>query len=104
MRPSFLRGFICYTCFVEAEVVSGAECKNALLDRICSVKWSETYAVQLVSVLREVPMAEEQAVFVMNKALRQLSNVQMNELPALVYQLFLLSRQVCTRLPDIGTF
>ncbi|XP_071497957.1 Fanconi anemia group I protein-like [Diadema antillarum] len=71
--------------------MSGKEFKDHLLNNLCSCRWEARCAIHLASVFREVTLSSDQLKFVINKLLRMLKYVEVQELPPLVYQLLLLS-------------
>eukprot|EP00057_Strongylocentrotus_purpuratus_P022740 XP_011677214.1 PREDICTED: Fanconi anemia group I protein [Strongylocentrotus purpuratus] len=71
--------------------MSGQEFKDHLLNNFCSCRWESQCAIHLASVFREIPLSSDQLQFVINKLLRVLKHVDLQELPPLVYQLLLLS-------------
>nr|XP_054766661.1 Fanconi anemia group I protein-like [Lytechinus pictus] len=71
--------------------MSGQEFKDHLLNNFCSCRWESQCAIHLASVFREIPLSSDQLQFVINKLLRVMKHVDLQELPPLVYQLLLLS-------------
>ncbi|KAJ2843735.1 hypothetical protein IWW36_005448, partial [Coemansia brasiliensis] len=72
---------------------TGAELKAYWIDSACSYKWHGQAAVRISAGLRETTLSTGQIETVGRRILRQLDAVsELNELPAMVYQLLLLSR------------
>jgi len=59
--------------------------------------------LHVMSMLRDISLSSDELSHVIAKSLRQLTEVEQNELPPLVYQLLLLSAKVCTTLPRCVT-
>ena len=49
-----------------------------------------------MSMMRDIALSSEELSHVIAKSMRQLTEMDQNELPPLVYQLLLLSAKVCT--------
>ncbi|KAJ2628579.1 hypothetical protein H4R22_003803 [Coemansia sp. RSA 1290] len=72
---------------------TGAELKAYWIDSACSYKWHGQAAARISAGLRETALSTSQIEIVGRRILRQLNAVsELNELPAMVYQLLLLSR------------
>ncbi|XP_076972357.1 Fanconi anemia group I protein-like [Tamandua tetradactyla] len=71
--------------------LSGEEYKKQLVNALCSGRWDQQYIIQLTSIFKDVPLAAEEVEFVMEKVLRMLSKMNLQEIPPLVYQLLVLS-------------
>ena len=51
--------------------------------------------IHLAAMFRDVPLTSEELRFVIEKIVRLFRDVEMSDMPALVYQLLLLSTKVC---------
>ncbi|XP_058150652.1 Fanconi anemia group I protein isoform X2 [Dasypus novemcinctus] len=71
--------------------LSGEECKKQLVNTLCSGRWDEQYVIQLTSIFKDVPLTAEEVEFVMEKVLKMFSQLNLQEIPPLVYQLLVLS-------------
>ncbi|XP_060116244.1 Fanconi anemia group I protein isoform X1 [Heteronotia binoei] len=71
--------------------LSGGELKKQLINTLCSSRWSHQCVIHLTSMFRDVPLSGEELQFVVEKVLRMLPKVDLQEIPPLVYQLLLLS-------------
>ncbi|XP_062944842.1 Fanconi anemia group I protein isoform X2 [Cynocephalus volans] len=71
--------------------LSGEECKKHLINILCSGRWDQQYVIQLTSMFKDVPLTAEEVEFVVEKVLRMLSKLNLQEIPPLVYQLLVLS-------------
>ncbi|XP_055969830.1 Fanconi anemia group I protein [Sorex fumeus] len=71
--------------------LSGAECKKQLISSLCAGRWSGYHTIQLISMFKDVPLTEEELDFVVGKALKMFSEMKLQEVPPLVYQLLLLT-------------
>ncbi|XP_007479412.1 Fanconi anemia group I protein isoform X2 [Monodelphis domestica] len=71
--------------------LNGEEYKKQLINTLCSSRWDQQFVIQLTSMFRDVPLSIEELEFVVEKVLRMLSKLDLQEIPPLVYQLLLLS-------------
>jgi len=71
--------------------MAGQEYKRHLLNTLCSSRWDPQCAIHLAAVFRDVPMTSDELRFVMEKIVRAMRDLDLQELPPLVYQLLLLS-------------
>uniref|UniRef100_A0A7N4NNB5 FA complementation group I n=1 Tax=Sarcophilus harrisii TaxID=9305 RepID=A0A7N4NNB5_SARHA len=71
--------------------LNGEEYKKQLINTLCSSRWDQQFVIQLTSMFRDVPLSIEELEFVVEKVLRLLSKLDLQEIPPLVYQLLLLS-------------
>ncbi|KAJ2315191.1 hypothetical protein H4S02_000382 [Coemansia sp. RSA 2611] len=72
---------------------TGAELKAYWIESACTCKWHAQAAVRISAALRETALSAAQVERVAGRVLRQLDHVaELAELPAMVYQLLLLSR------------
>ncbi|KAI8318898.1 hypothetical protein GQ54DRAFT_335988 [Martensiomyces pterosporus] len=71
---------------------TGSALKAYWVESACSCRWDPKSSVALCALLREIVLSERQIELVANRMLRQLKLVDMNELPAMVYQLLLFAR------------
>ncbi|KAL1915527.1 uncharacterized protein VTP21DRAFT_6651 [Calcarisporiella thermophila] len=75
------------------EQLTGEAYANFIISRICTAKWPPTLVVTLANIFREIPLTDDQTRMVVEKVIKSLSVVDVNEIPPLVYQLFLLSQK-----------
>ncbi|KAM4747808.1 Fanconi anemia group I protein [Rhinophrynus dorsalis] len=71
--------------------ITGEECKKQLVNSLCSSRWDPQCVIHLTSMFRDVTLSTEELQFVVEKVLRMLSKLDLQEMPPLVYQLLLLS-------------
>uniref|UniRef100_A0A670K3E3 FA complementation group I n=1 Tax=Podarcis muralis TaxID=64176 RepID=A0A670K3E3_PODMU len=71
--------------------LSGEEFKKQLINTLCSSRWSPQHVIHLSSMFRDIPLSAEELQFVVEKVLRMFSQLDLQEIPPLVYQLLLLS-------------
>ena len=79
---------------IAGEARSGPHLKAFLLNRLCSGAWPSNAVIRLANAFRMVEMTPEQLRFALDKLLRSLNEIALEEMPALVYQLLLLSSKV----------
>ncbi|XP_044135412.1 Fanconi anemia group I protein isoform X1 [Bufo gargarizans] len=71
--------------------ITGEECKKQIINSLCSSRWDPKCVIFLTSMFRDVLLSTEELQFVVEKVLRLLSKVDLQEMPPLVYQLLLIS-------------
>ncbi|OCT89735.1 FA complementation group I L homeolog isoform X1 [Xenopus laevis] len=71
--------------------LTGEEFKKQLINSLCSSRWDPQSVIFLTSMFRDVSLSAEELQFVVEKVLRMLSKLDLQEMPPLVYQLLLLS-------------
>ena len=68
-------------------------------------RWDAGSVVHLAAMFKDVPMTQDELQFVIEKLLRLLGELDLQELPPLVYQLLILASKVsqlkCSRTVDI---
>ncbi|XP_014667582.1 PREDICTED: Fanconi anemia group I protein-like isoform X2 [Priapulus caudatus] len=69
----------------------GAEYKSHVLNRLCSARWDAELVIQLTTMFRDIDMSSEELRFVIEKLVRMFGDLELQKLPAVVYQLLLLS-------------
>uniref|UniRef100_A0A8C9ZZA6 FA complementation group I n=1 Tax=Sander lucioperca TaxID=283035 RepID=A0A8C9ZZA6_SANLU len=74
--------------------LSGEEYKKQLINSLCS---SSQYFFVSVSDFRDVPLSLEELQFLVEKVLRMITKLDLQEIPPLVYQLLLLSAKGCKK-------
>ncbi|XP_011270486.1 hypothetical protein, variant [Capsaspora owczarzaki ATCC 30864] len=74
-----------------AKGMAGAEFKSLIVNQICSCRWDDMAVTPLVATFRRLPLTEEELHFFVEKVIRRLKEIALIELPALVYQLLVLS-------------
>ena len=60
--------------------------------------------IHLAAMFRDVPLTSEELRFVIEKIVRLFRDVEMSDMPALVYQLLLLSTKVCCKVVSISSY
>ncbi|XP_004577990.2 Fanconi anemia group I protein [Ochotona princeps] len=73
------------------EELNGEECKKQLINTLCSSRWNQEYVIRLTSMFKDVPLTAEEVEIVVEKVLRILPKLNLQEIPALVYQLLVVS-------------
>ena len=58
------------------------------------LRWNSGSVVHLASMFKDVPMTEDELQFVIEKLMRLLGELDLQELPPLVYQLLILASKV----------
>nr|DBA31989.1 TPA: hypothetical protein GDO54_007741 [Pyxicephalus adspersus] len=71
--------------------LTGEECKKQIINSLCSSRWDPKCVIFLTSMFRDVLLSTEELQFVVEKVLRLLAKMDLQEMPPLVYQLLLLS-------------
>ncbi|KAJ2744079.1 hypothetical protein GGI20_003250 [Coemansia sp. BCRC 34301] len=71
---------------------TGLALKSYWVGSACSYRWDPKASVAVCALLREIALSERQVELVANRMLRQLRLAELNELPAMVYQLLLFAR------------
>ncbi|KAG8516321.1 Fanconi anemia group I protein, partial [Galemys pyrenaicus] len=71
--------------------LSGEECKKQLINTLCSGRWDRQFVIQLISMFKDVPLTAEEVELVIEKVLRMFSQLNLQEIPPLVYQLLIVS-------------
>lgn len=71
--------------------MAGQEYKRHLLNTLCSSRWDPQCAIHLAAIFRDIPMTPDELRFVIEKIIRAMKDLEIQELPPLVYQLLLLS-------------
>jgi hypothetical protein len=75
----------------------GREFYNHFLHKLCARSWPSTSIVHLASLFRDLSLTDEQLKFALNKLFRSLDSIDLEELPAIMYQALLLSTKVCVK-------
>ncbi|XP_076434906.1 Fanconi anemia group I protein-like [Babylonia areolata] len=78
--------------------MKGAEFKGHVLNNLCSCKWSPQTVIHLAAMFNDVPLSSDELRFVLEKIIRQFDDLDLRDIPALVYQLLLLSEKGHKRL------
>ncbi|KAJ2731324.1 hypothetical protein IW152_004629 [Coemansia sp. BCRC 34962] len=71
---------------------SGLALKSYWVESACSYRWDAKSSVSVCALLREIVLGERLIEVVANRMLRQLKVAEVNELPAMAYQLLLFAR------------
>ncbi|CAL8359654.1 unnamed protein product [Lota lota] len=77
--------------------LSGEEYKKQLINSLCSSRWDPKCVIHLTTMFRDVPLSPEELQFLVEKVLRMLSKLELQEVPPLIYQLLLLSAKGCKK-------
>ncbi|XP_011605603.1 Fanconi anemia group I protein isoform X1 [Takifugu rubripes] len=77
--------------------LSGEEYKKQLINSLCSSRWDPQCVIHLTTMFRDVPLSTEELRFLIEKILRMLTKLDLQEVPPLVYQLLLLSAKGCKK-------
>uniref|UniRef100_H3C4X9 FA complementation group I n=1 Tax=Tetraodon nigroviridis TaxID=99883 RepID=H3C4X9_TETNG len=77
--------------------LSGEEYKKQLINTLCSSRWDPQCVIHLTTMFRDVPLSVEELRFLVEKVLRMLTKLDLQEVPPLVYQLLLLSAKGCKK-------
>ncbi|KAJ2282209.1 hypothetical protein GGH14_001733 [Coemansia sp. RSA 370] len=83
---------------------TGSELKAYWIESACSYKWHAQASVRVCALLRELVLTEAQVERVASRVQRQMECMELMELPAMVYQLLLLSRHGSKRNIVSGIF
>ncbi|XP_013780984.2 Fanconi anemia group I protein-like, partial [Limulus polyphemus] len=75
----------------EGNEMSGAQYKSDIVNSLCSYKWDPRIAVHLASMFRDTPLSQQELKLVLDKLLRFLPDLDLQETPSLIYQLLLLA-------------
>ena len=59
-----------------------------------SHRWSPQTVIHLAAMFSDVPLSSEELRFVLEKIIRQFDDLDLRDIPSLVYQLLLLSEKV----------
>ncbi|KAK3095680.1 hypothetical protein FSP39_017526 [Pinctada imbricata] len=78
---------ICYS----GSSMCGSDYKGHILNSLCSCKWSSESVLHLAAMFKDVTLTTEELKFVIEKVLRMMKELELPDLPALVYQLLLLA-------------
>ncbi|XP_052249477.1 Fanconi anemia group I protein-like isoform X2 [Dreissena polymorpha] len=73
--------------------MKGTDYKGRVLNSMCSCRWDPKSVINLAAMFKDVPLSNEELKFVIEKILRMFGELDMSDIPALVYQLLLL----CTK-------
>ncbi|XP_062107746.1 uncharacterized protein LOC133818728 isoform X3 [Humulus lupulus] len=82
----------CLNLIRNAEIESGGNMVNSVVDRVLGCSWSKGLSVKMVSLVREFPVLDKGRVseFV-DKVFVEMTRVDLQDLPSLVYQLLVLA-------------
>ncbi|OMJ21790.1 Fanconi anemia group I protein [Smittium culicis] len=68
--------------------------KLHFIESFCEFEWSATTVTRIAAMYVEVSMPKQLRTLVVDKLISHMSKMQLNELPPLVYQIFLHSKQI----------
>ncbi|XP_056004226.1 Fanconi anemia group I protein-like [Ostrea edulis] len=71
--------------------LNGEQYKNHVINSVCSCKWNTQSVLHLAAMFKDITLTSEELKFVLEKILRMMRELELADLPALVYQLLLLS-------------
>ncbi|XP_039628954.1 Fanconi anemia group I protein [Polypterus senegalus] len=77
--------------------LSGEEYKKQLINSLCSSRWDPRSVIHLTAMFRDVPVTVDELQFIVEKILRMMFKLDLQEIPPLVYQLLLLSAKGCKK-------
>ncbi|XP_068458820.1 Fanconi anemia group I protein isoform X2 [Clinocottus analis] len=77
--------------------LSGEEYKKQLINSLCSSRWDPQCVIHLTTMFRDVPLSSEELQFVVEKVVRMLTKLDLQEIPPLVYQLLHLAAKGCKK-------
>ncbi|CAG8563078.1 2562_t:CDS:10 [Ambispora leptoticha] len=72
---------------------TGPEYKDYLLMRILRLEWDKDNILSIVTMLQDISLTDEQVELVVDKLLRNIDSIELDEIPPIIYQLLLLSRK-----------
>nr|KAG5697291.1 hypothetical protein BaRGS_004957 [Batillaria attramentaria] len=78
--------------------MKGSEFKGHVLNSLCSCKWSPQMVIHLAAMFSDMTLTSDELRFVLEKIMRQFDDLDLRDLPSLVYQLLLLSEKGHKRL------
>ncbi|XP_077563840.1 Fanconi anemia complementation group I isoform X2 [Haemaphysalis longicornis] len=84
------------TVVARGDKLSGAQFKTLIVNNLCSCPWEPKWAMPLARILREIPLDASEVQLAVPKMIRLLPNLELAEVPPLIYQLLLLHNQGCT--------
>lgn len=86
------------TVSARGDRLSGGQFKKLVVDNLCSCPWEPKWATPLARILSEIPLDASELELAIPKMMRVLPNLELTEVPPLVYQLLLFSNQECTEI------
>ncbi|KAJ1636853.1 FANCI solenoid 2-domain-containing protein [Pavlovales sp. CCMP2436] len=86
---------VAYVDAAGRHVVSCPEFQDLLVEKLCQPNWPRHALLPMMNTLRELPLTNPQLLLVINKALGGAAELELQALPALVYQLLLLAGRGC---------
>ncbi|XP_046850469.1 Fanconi anemia group I protein-like isoform X2 [Xenia sp. Carnegie-2017] len=70
--------------------LSGNEYKSQMINTLCSIKWHPNCVIHLANMFREVSLSDSELKFVIEKVIRMFKELDIEEIPPVVYQLLIL--------------
>ena len=67
---------------------------------VVSHRWSPQTVIHLAAMFTDVPLSSEELRFVLEKIIRQFDDLDLRDIPSLVYQLLLLTEKVSLTASD----
>nr|XP_037282780.1 Fanconi anemia group I protein-like isoform X2 [Rhipicephalus microplus] len=86
------------TVSARGDRLSGGQFKKLVVENLCSCPWEPKWATPLARILSEIPLDASELQLAIPKMMRVLPNLELPEVPPLVYQLLLFSNQECTEI------
>ncbi|XP_037282780.2 Fanconi anemia complementation group I isoform X2 [Rhipicephalus microplus] len=86
------------TVSARGDKLSGGQFKKLVVENLCSCPWEPKWATPLARILSEIPLDASELQLAIPKMMRVLPNLELPEVPPLVYQLLLFSNQECTEI------
>ncbi|XP_078310521.1 Fanconi anemia group I protein-like isoform X2 [Crassostrea virginica] len=71
--------------------LSGEQYKSHVINSLCSCKWNSQSVLHLAAMFKDITLTSEELRFVLEKIVRIMKELELTDLPSLVYQLLLLS-------------
>lgn len=71
--------------------LNGEKYKSHVINSLCSCKWNSQSVLHLAGMFKDIALTNEELRFVLEKIIRMMKELELTDLPSLVYQLLLLS-------------
>ncbi|XP_040072768.2 Fanconi anemia group I protein isoform X2 [Ixodes scapularis] len=81
------------TVAARGDTLSGVQFKKLIVESLCSCAWEPKWATPLARILSEIPLDSSELEFAVPKMMRVLPDLELAEVPPLVYQLLLFANQ-----------
>ncbi|CAN7990521.1 unnamed protein product, partial [Ixodes hexagonus] len=83
------------TVAARGDTLSGVQFKKLIVESLCSCPWEPKWATPLARILSEMPLDSSELEFAVPKMMRVLPDLELAEVPPLIYQLLLFANQEC---------